>query len=226
LGNKSKMPLTAPPDEIFDTKGILKCKVQEHAVAHGFAVTTLRSKKNKKGEIYKIWLKCDRGGKYRARNLTPENQVRLTSSRCIGCPFSAVGKKNELNEWVLSIPEPGHNHPPSHTRSAHPSFQQLEAPLYQDQIAQLSQSGSEPRQIMSTLRQANPNLGLITSDIYNARKSIKQTALTGRTPIQALIHELEQSNYRHQLKTNNVGNITHLFFAHPQSLANCQGPLR
>ena len=95
------MPLTPPPDQLFSTKAELITAAQAHAAARGFAITILRSKKNKNGDIFKVWLKCDRGGKYRARGLNDENRVRLTGTRCIECPFLSVGKIDALKSWVL-----------------------------------------------------------------------------------------------------------------------------
>src|SRR5579862_773812 len=95
------MPLTPPLDLLFrDLSSAIK-SAQTHVGNHGYAVTKLRSKKNKAGLTYKIWLKCDRGGKYRARGLTDDTRMRLTSSRCIDCPFSTVVQLNQTGDWEL-----------------------------------------------------------------------------------------------------------------------------
>jgi hypothetical protein len=95
------MSLTPPPDALFATLEALLESTKTYAGDHGFAITTLRSKKNKAGLLYKVWLKCDRGGKYRTRGLTEEARTRLTASRCIECPFSAIAKRSESEDWVL-----------------------------------------------------------------------------------------------------------------------------
>jgi hypothetical protein len=95
------MPLTPLPDQLFASLEALLEAAKAYAANHSYAITILRSKKNKKGILYKVWLKCDRGGKYRARDLTDDNRVRLTGTRCIECPFSAIGKLNPFGEWVL-----------------------------------------------------------------------------------------------------------------------------
>jgi hypothetical protein len=92
------MPLTPPPDALFSSLENLISSAKSHAASHGYAVTILRSKKNKHRAIYKVWLKCDRGGKYRPRGLTDDSRIRLTASRCIQCPFSAIGKLNDLGD--------------------------------------------------------------------------------------------------------------------------------
>ena len=92
------MPLTPPPDQLFMSLEALLKAAKVYAANHGYAITILQSKKNKKGILYKVWLKCDRGGKYRARDLTDDNRVHLTGTRCIEYPFSAIGKLNPLGE--------------------------------------------------------------------------------------------------------------------------------
>jgi hypothetical protein len=72
-------------------------------------------------------------------------------------------------------------------------------------INQLSSAGIPPCQIMSTLRQEDPEVLLIMNDIYNVRKAQKREALGGRTPVQALVYELEKSEYQHQIKVDDMG---------------------
>jgi MULE transposase domain len=75
---------------------------------------------------------------------------------------------------------------------------------------------------MSALRQENPNICLVSHNIYNARKRQKQSALGGNTPAQALVKALELSSYYHRIKTDESGCLTHIFFAHPKSLLQLQ----
>jgi hypothetical protein len=95
------MSLTPPPDAIFASLEALLGTAKTYAGDHGFAITTLRSKKNKARLLYKVWLKCDRGGKYRTRGLMDKERTRLTASRCIECPFSAIAKRSDSGDWVL-----------------------------------------------------------------------------------------------------------------------------
>ena len=95
------MPLTPPSDELFPTMDALIDSTKTHAGNRGYALVILHSKKNKKGILYKVWLKCDRGGKYRACGLTEDTRLRFTATRCIECPFSSIGKLNEAGDWVL-----------------------------------------------------------------------------------------------------------------------------
>jgi hypothetical protein len=96
-----KMPLTPPPNKLFTSIDILISSAKAYAATRGYAIVILHSKKNKKGTLYKVWLKCDRRGKYWTRGITEESRVRLTGTRYIECPFSAIGKLNVLGDWVL-----------------------------------------------------------------------------------------------------------------------------
>ena len=95
------MSLTPPPAALFASLEALLASAKAHASNHGFAITVLRSKKNKAGVLHKVWLKCDHGGKYWDRGLTDKARTRYTASRCVGCPFSAVAKRLESEEWAL-----------------------------------------------------------------------------------------------------------------------------
>ena len=74
------MPLTPPPDELVLTMDALIDSAKTHAGNRGYALAILRSKKNKKGILYKVWLKCDCGGKYRAHGLTEDTQLHFTAT--------------------------------------------------------------------------------------------------------------------------------------------------
>ncbi|CAG8843707.1 6295_t:CDS:2, partial [Racocetra persica] len=58
-----------------------------------------------------------------------------------------------------------------------------------------------------------------SSDIYNARAQLRQQNLAGRTPIQALVDELQEGNFLYEYKCDNAGSVTHLFFAHNESIS-------
>jgi hypothetical protein len=87
-------------DQLSPLEGLQWARLSWRAPC-GYAITILYSKKNKHQAIYKVWLKCDRGRKYQPRGLTNDSRIRLTASRCIQCPFSAIGKLNDLGDWVL-----------------------------------------------------------------------------------------------------------------------------
>src|SRR5947207_3713892 len=93
------MPLTPPPDELFPTMDALIDSTKTHAGNRGYALAILHSKKNKKGILYKVWLKCDRGGKYRARGLTEDTQLHFTAIRCT--PFKTVNSNKKIFTYII-----------------------------------------------------------------------------------------------------------------------------
>ncbi|KAJ4775519.1 hypothetical protein LUZ62_059776 [Rhynchospora pubera] len=82
----------------------------------------------------------------------------------------------------------------------------------------MSNAGIQPRQILSSLRQSNPNTRAIAKTIYNERRKIQQENLKGKSLIQQLCEELGKGGFKFNLLQDEVGHITHLFFSHPQSI--------
>ncbi len=95
----------------------------------------------------------------------------------------------------FSVRVPEHNYNASSSAIQHPSFRQL----YQEQRHQieiLSRVGALPRTILAAIREELPEGKAITArDVYNARTQLRGEALAGRTPIQALVNELNQDQF-------------------------------
>ena len=54
--------------------------------------------------------------------------------------------------------------------------------------------------------------------MYNVRKQLKLESLAGKTPIESLIIVLQSGEYVFDYKTDIIGCVSHLFFAHPKSI--------
>ncbi|OAE32239.1 hypothetical protein AXG93_1089s1040 [Marchantia polymorpha subsp. ruderalis] len=102
--------------------------------------------------------------------------------------------------------------------SGHPTSCRLSEAAAQS-VKQLAFAGVAPRQILSTLRAEDPSLFAISKTVYNAKAKQRFEVLAGRSPIQALLDELQGSNYRFNVECNSCGNVQRLFFAHPDSIA-------
>ncbi|CAB5383776.1 unnamed protein product [Rhizophagus irregularis] len=87
------------------------------------------------------------------------------------------------------------------------------------EIVEAMTCSSRPREILSTLHQNNSSVLAVNRDIYNIREKFRQKNLAGRTPIQALINKLKEGNFVYEYKCDDTGCITHLFFAHNESVA-------
>lgn len=63
------------------------------------------------------------------------------------------------------------------------------------------------------MRQSGSGPAVLVRDIYNARVQICTEALAGRTPIQALMLELDEAELEVASQVNSTRHLTHLFFA-------------
>jgi hypothetical protein len=55
-------------------------------------------------------------------------------------------------------------------------------------------------------------------DIYNTRQRIRNEALNGQTPIQALVEQMQADDFCWSVQHDERGHVTHLFFAYRKSL--------
>ena len=75
-------------EQVFETREQLLTSIQQHALAHGYAITTISSSRDRN-----ITLGCDRGGVYYDRVNAPEGaKRRKTSTKRIDCPFRLYAK--------------------------------------------------------------------------------------------------------------------------------------
>ncbi|KAJ6016181.1 isochorismatase family hydrolase [Penicillium herquei] len=113
----ASMALLPPPAGTYPDKETLMNVVHAHSKAHHYNVVVKTSSmptQDKPRRTHKIWLRCDRGGSYRARNgLTEETRKRRRTSRLMDCPFQLTATKMEDGQWKLDINNPNHNHGPS-----------------------------------------------------------------------------------------------------------------
>lgn len=77
-----------PPNETFETREELVSSTKLHAVAHGYTLVIRTSRPGK------LWLKCDRGEKYRNRlGLEDDQGKRKTGTRLIDYYMEVIGKE-------------------------------------------------------------------------------------------------------------------------------------
>src|SRR4051794_18527317 len=203
-----------PPSQMGEylSRQALIDALQAHAMSQGYAVTIRRSC-NRDGIVT---LGCDRSGQYDGRGLNETNRVRDTGSRLINCPFSVRGKlKNGI--WAIEVRNPDHNHDASLTPMAHPIQRRIPDEVKQ-RVQQLSASGVPARQIITTIRQSGNHHTVIVDDIYNIRKQLRRENLAGKTPMEALLIMLKDSDWTFNYQTDSADRVTHLFFSHPRSV--------
>jgi MULE transposase domain len=203
-----------PPSETtqYTDRKAMIAGLQVHARDNGYAIIIRRSNP-RDGTIY---FKCDRGGQYQARNgINDTNRKRDTGTRLIGCPFSVRANLKD-GIWTIKVRDADHNHEATKTAVSHPIQHRL-TPTLKQQVKDLSTAGITAREIVSTVRQSTDHAVLV-SDIYNMRKQLRLENLAGKTPTEALVTILTTSQYVFNYRTDEIGRVTHLFFAHPRSL--------
>ncbi|SAM03616.1 hypothetical protein [Absidia glauca] len=187
--------IATPGRLTFDDENDLMTYVLRFGQEQGMAITKGRTRKLNNA-LRSIDFKCDRGGSYRDRR----TRVKLRSG------------------WTLRAINNEHNHELDNDMSGHSSSRRLDAASRQT-VAVMTAAGSQPRQIVTTLRQTNPAINLTSRTIYNERNRIRQAQLDGRTPISALMDELARTDeYVMDFRVGDDDNITHLFFAHHKSI--------
>ncbi|CAH7687105.1 hypothetical protein PPACK8108_LOCUS21842 [Phakopsora pachyrhizi] len=69
---------------------------------------------------------------------------------------------------------------------------------------------------------AAADTGAFLKDVYNAKTKLVRAQRSGRTPLEHLHYEVIWSNYLYDSKKDSNNNLTHLFFAHPESIRLAQ----
>ncbi|GLT93672.1 hypothetical protein SLE2022_114520 [Rubroshorea leprosula] len=191
----------------FETRDDLLQSTKRFYLKNGYATTIKKSKKDRF-----VRMGCDRGGVYRNRQNTQlELRKRKSSSRLINCPFEVIGRKRSDGTWILQLINDSHNHEASSDMSGHPSCRRFS-------VEEMASSGIPTRQILSSLRQKNPSLQAISRNVYNSIRKIREEKLGGRTMVQALFEELGEGEFFYNIKHDENGCLTHIFFAHPNSI--------
>ncbi|KAI7948614.1 hypothetical protein MJO29_010279 [Puccinia striiformis f. sp. tritici] len=208
-------PLAPPPVAQFRSMDDLFKFCKKWSKPHGYAVAKANSHAGKN-----VYIRCDRAGQFRGAVLNQSGRQTATSK--IDCPFqlkgSAPTSKKILNKvWTLEVRNSDHNHGPSASPSAHASHRQLLPEQYQE-IRRLSQSNLKPAQILLQLHTSNNETYATNKTISNALQKIRRDDLAGRTPIEALLCVLKETNWSWDIKVNSTGQVQNLFFAHPGSI--------
>lgn len=218
------MPLAPPPTggEGHVSEDLLIEALNKHAGPEGYAVSTARSKKSKKGQGIKnkVYIRCDRGGKPDPNGKGSGKRLHC-SSRRNDCPFSAVAKLNTADDcWYLTdVRNPDHNHVAT-LAGAHPALRKLAMTVdVRKEIAQQVRVGVSSNQILTTLRldtdQENPLFK--RSDIYNVKSHIRSLALGTYTPVQALLEHLQRDDWFFKHEEDESHRVTKLFFSRASS---------
>lgn len=152
----------------YSSREDLLSHAKDWAAHQGYAIVIARSRFNR------LWLKCDRGGRYEnRRGLTPDQRKRKRGdSRLLGCPFRMVAIVRKDGIWKVTTENATHNHGPSEDLSMHPTLRRLTEGQVQ-LVNDMTDAGNSPAEIMEELKRQWPEIKVLTRDIYNARKKYK-----------------------------------------------------
>lgn len=205
-----------PPECKYDSREALFQAVNAWAAPRGYAFSTLRS--TKKHDRLTVTLGCDK-----ARNQTgsSKERIRLIGSQRTACPFSILAKESVAGKWIVQ-------HRPSHKFLIHnhvPSLGPVEQRAHRKislsewgnaLITRLTNSGVEPKEILSILRKA----GVLVNqcDIYNKVAEVRRNAREGLMPVNVLFNQLNEHGYWNKIEHDSDRHVTRLFFAHPESI--------
>ncbi|POV95864.1 hypothetical protein PSHT_15448 [Puccinia striiformis] len=208
-------PMDAPPITRFMTMDSLVHFCQMWAKTHGYAVSKAHSTAGKN-----VYIQCDRSGKYQAKGT--KKSGRKTASTKIDCPFELMGsiptsQKITNKFWTLKVREGKHNHDPSPGASSHAAHRRL-LPEQVLEVGRLFKSNVKPAQILLQLQTSDDQTLATNKTVSNALQKNRKAALDGKTPVEALMCVLKESNWEWEVKVNASGAILNLFFAHPGSI--------
>jgi hypothetical protein len=188
--NTASMSLLPLSEAIqYTSRKALEDTLQSHVKENGYAITIQRS--NKKDST--IYYYCDRLGVYKAHHgLNEVNRLRDPGTRLTDCPFLVrANLKDEI--WTIKVRNGNYNHPAT-SPVAHPIHRRPPQEIVK-QVADLTASGSTPREIVSTVRLTIDHL-ILSWDVYNLRQKIKAKNLVGKTSMEALVAQLSKKQFR------------------------------
>ncbi|RBQ79174.1 hypothetical protein VDGD_00519 [Verticillium dahliae] len=166
----------SPPPEggSYTTLEAIHKSALAYATSVGYAIVIGRSKKTVPG-LKKVLFVCDRAGLPPSR-VSPEARKRKTSSRKCGCQFGFFAIEQRTQWTIRYRPDPihtEHNHGPSESPLLHPAARKLNATMVHA-VKNLKESGYGVKETLEILQIENPDVPLLSRDIYNARAAINR----------------------------------------------------
>ena len=183
------MSLAVPPEAVYPDVNTAIASIQEHAKAHGYAFYVYNTRP------HRVVLACDRAGKYNSKGKDPNThsskQRKSTGSKKCGCLMKVELRLEQISStWSLRVLNATHNHGPSAASTAYSVHRNSAfSPATCDTISTLSHAGLQPRQILTVLRDMDPEITklLIPKNISNFTQKARLEELDRRTLIQWLL---------------------------------------
>ncbi|XP_028102309.1 PKS-NRPS hybrid synthetase CHGG_01239-like [Camellia sinensis] len=170
----------------------------------------------------RIYLACERSGKYRLRKKLkygPKDLLRQIGTKKCECPFDLRAfKLKTYDEWTLNVVCGLHNHPVAEHLQGHSYAGRLSA-NEKSLLVDISKSLVRPKEILITLKQRDALNMSRMKIVYNIRHRCRVLQKAGRSQMQQLLGELAKHKYieRHRCEEGSM-TVTDLFWVHPVSL--------
>ena len=176
-----------------------------------------------RGSRPRLLFGCERGGHHKTTSKVtysdPEKRARMTGTKKCGCPFALKGQKLTNNDdWSLKVICAIHNHPAADTLEGHAYAGRLsvEENLL---LVDMSKSLVRPKNILTTLKQRDPQNVTIMKTIYNTRHRYRVRERAGRSQMQQLLGNLTEYGYNEWHRAcENTDTVKDLFWTHPKSI--------
>jgi hypothetical protein len=200
-----------PPDDTYGSYEEARDALKNHGVQHGYGTRLRKSIPHNKTVKTRYYYCCDKHGNYQSKAT-----IRKTASNATGCPFKLVIFQNH-DGWRLAVSEKDHNHPPSLHPSSHHAYRKR-TPAQKDTIDSMTRAGAAPKQILTAIRQQDPDTFVTASDVWNDRKAMRARALGIKSPIEALLDNLSTPEWVFDVKKDSENRVQCLFFAHQKQV--------
>ncbi|KAI3832355.1 hypothetical protein MKX03_010812, partial [Papaver bracteatum] len=137
-------------------------------------------------------------------------KIRESGTRKCGCPFTLKGVWMAGDKWKVRVHYGAHNHEIPETLVGHSYEKHI--------LVDLTKSGAQPRQVLSTLRQRSKE-NMSIRETYNTRATLKLMEIEGKSAMQQVLGLLLKHHYvewhRRDKETDALKDI---FWTHPESL--------
>ncbi|KAL5730924.1 [histone H3]-lysine(4) N-trimethyltransferase [Ranunculus cassubicifolius] len=218
-------------DRVFETREELIRWAGRVGKECGCIIVIRKSDHPTTGRKPRLFLGCERGGKYRTHKKAVANQddikrrKRKSGSKKCDCPFVLRGVclSGPLDQWKVTVECGHHNHPLATDLNGNAYGGRLTAEERQV-LFEMTLNGVKPKQVLTVIKERDPNNSSKLQHIYNARARLKTVEKNGKSQMQQLMPLLDENDYIEWNRKDDDGKtVTGLFWAHPESiqLAKC-----
>jgi hypothetical protein len=196
--NQGILPLSLPPEGFFPSFDSLKSAACKHAKLAGWCIVIGRGSKVKNGRNIK-YLVCKHAYEHDGRGLNTEDRKRDRQSKKTNCLVKMKVNERLDGSWELRWMEgrQEHNHDVKDPASYHEHRRLNEA---QQRIVHANHAaGITAARTKVALQADDPDIEIISRDLFNKTAQMAREMRRGKEPNQALVDELNALKERGEL---------------------------